>query len=204
MTEIRRYEQRDRDAVYDICVRTGASGGDARGKYRSDDLLPDLFAGPYLLLEPDFCWVLDDGERAVGYVLGTPDTAAFARAWRERWIPRMADRYPVPPRPPVTPDDAMVSLLYDLPDAMVWLGLAEYPAHLHIDLLPGVQASGWGRRLISTFFAAARAAGAPGVYLVVAGDNTRALGFYDHLGFRRLSVADSAPVVYLGLDSNSL
>src|ERR1700733_6716174 len=204
MTEIRRYEQRDRDAVYDICVRTGASGGDARGKYRSDDLLPDLFAGPYLLLEPDFCWVLDDGERAVGYVLGTPDTAAFARAWRGRWIPRMADRYPVAPRPPVTPDDAMVSLLYDLPDAMVWLGLAEYPAHLHIDLLPGVQASGWGRGLIGPFFAAARAAGAPGVYLVVAGDNTRALGFYDHLGFRRLPVADSAPVVYLGLDSNSL
>jgi ribosomal protein S18 acetylase RimI-like enzyme len=204
MTEIRRYGQRDRDAVYDICVRTGASGGDARGTYRSDDLLPDLFAGPYLLLEPDFCWVLDDGERAVGYLLGTPDTAAFARAWRDRWIPRLANRYPVPPRPPVTPDDAMVSLLYDLPGAMVWPGLARYPAHLHIDLLPGVQGSGWGRRLISTFFAAARTAGAPGVHLVVAGDNTRALGFYDHLGFQRLPVADSAPVVYLGLDSDSL
>ncbi len=187
MTEIRRYEQRDRDAVYDICVRTGASGGDARGKYRSDDLLPDLFAGPYLLLEPDFCWVLDDGERAVGYLLGTPDTAAFARAWRDRWIPRLANRYPVPPRPPVTPDDAMVALLYDLPGAMVWPGLAEYPAHLHIDLLPGVQASGWGRRLISTFFAAARTAGAPGVHLVVAGDgNTRALpASTTTLGFRR-------------------
>jgi hypothetical protein len=43
---IRRYEDRDHDAVYDICVRTADAGGDARGKYRSDDLMPDLFAGP--------------------------------------------------------------------------------------------------------------------------------------------------------------
>ncbi len=27
---------------------------------------------------------------------GTADTAAFARAYRERWIPRLAGRYPVP------------------------------------------------------------------------------------------------------------
>jgi ribosomal protein S18 acetylase RimI-like enzyme len=204
MAEIRRYEQRDHDAVYDICVRTGDSGGDARGRYSSDDLLPDLFAGPYLFLEPEFCWVLDDGERAAGYVVGTPDTAAFARAWRERWIPRLADRYPVPPDPPVTPDDEMVSLLYDLPDAMVWPGLAEYPAHLHIDLLAGVQGSGYGRRLMNTFFAAAEAAGATGVHLVVTGSNARALSFYDHLGFTRLPVADPAPIVYLGLKFNSL
>jgi ribosomal protein S18 acetylase RimI-like enzyme len=203
MAEIRRYEQRDHDAVYDVCVRTGASGGDARGKYSSDDLLPDLFAGPYLFLEPEFCWVLDDGERAAGYVVGTPDTAAFAQAWRERWIPRLAARYPAPPGPPVTPEDQMMSLLYDLPDAMVGPGLAEYPAHLHIDLLPGVQGSGYGRRLMSTFFAAAEAAGAAGVHLVVSGDNAPALSFYDHLGFTRLPVVDPAPIVYLGLKFHS-
>jgi hypothetical protein len=42
---IRPYEERDLAAVYDICVRTADAGGDARGKYRSDDLMPDLFAG---------------------------------------------------------------------------------------------------------------------------------------------------------------
>ena len=61
---IRRYEDRDHDAVYDICVRTADAGGDARGKYRSDDLMPDLFAGPYVFLEPRFAFVLDDGDRA--------------------------------------------------------------------------------------------------------------------------------------------
>jgi ribosomal protein S18 acetylase RimI-like enzyme len=198
MANIRRYEQRDHDAVYDVCVRTAASGGDARGTYSDDDLMPNLFAGPYLFLEPGFCWVLDDGERAAGYVLGTPDTAAFARAYRERWTPRMADRYPVPPDPPVKLEDAMVSMFYS-PENMVWPGLAAYPAHLHIDLLPHVQGSGYGPRLMHTFFEAAAAAGAAGLHLVVTADNVRALGFYDHLGFERLPVAESAPVVYLGL-----
>jgi hypothetical protein len=45
---IRRYQDGDHDAVYDICVRTADAGGDARGKYRTDDLMPDLFAGPYV------------------------------------------------------------------------------------------------------------------------------------------------------------
>ena len=42
---IRPYREADLGAVYDVCVRTADGGGDARGKYRSDDLMPDLFAG---------------------------------------------------------------------------------------------------------------------------------------------------------------
>src|SRR6202451_2754659 len=155
---IRRYEDADHDALYDICVRTADAGGDARGKYSSDDLMPVLFAGPTGFREPRFAFVLDDGDRAVGYVIGTPDTAAFARAYRERWIPRLADRYSVPPQPPVTPDDEMLALHY-YPERLLWPGLAEYPAHLHIYLLPGFQGNGYGRKLIDTFCAAVAEAG---------------------------------------------
>ena len=68
---IRPYRETDHAAVYDVCVRTADVGGDARGKYHTDDLMPDLFAGPYVFLEPEFAFVLDDGQRAVGYVIGT-------------------------------------------------------------------------------------------------------------------------------------
>ena len=37
---IRPYREADLGAVYDVCVRTADGGADARGKYRSDDLLP--------------------------------------------------------------------------------------------------------------------------------------------------------------------
>ena len=196
--KIRRYSGSDHDAVYDICVRTAAAGGDARGKFHSDDLMPDLFAGPYIFLEPRSAFVLDDGGGgAVGYVIGTPDTEAFARAYRERWIPRLADRYPVPPNPPVTPDDEMLALHY-WPERLLWAGLPEYPAHLHIDLLPAFQGAGHGRALIDAFCAAMADAGAVGVHVCVVSENTRALGFYDRLGFTNLDVDDPGPVVYLG------
>jgi ribosomal protein S18 acetylase RimI-like enzyme len=197
MPEIRRYEERDLAAVYDVCVRTADGGQDARGKYRTDDLMPDMFAGPYVFLEPSFAFVLDDGERAVGYVIGTPDTAAFVHAYRETWIPRLAGRYPVPPSPPVTPDDEMLALHYS-PERMVWPGVESYPAHLHIDLLPPFQGAGYGRKLIDTFIDAVAEAGAPGVHVVVVRSNVGALAFYGRLGFTSLPVEDPGTVDFLG------
>jgi ribosomal protein S18 acetylase RimI-like enzyme len=202
MAHIRPYRDTDLRAVYDVCVRTADAGGDARGMYSSDDLMPDLFAGPYVFLEPEFAFVLDDGERAAGYVLGTPDTAAFVRAYRERWLPHLDGRYPVPPEnpgPPGSREEELIALHYR-PERLLWPGLDAYPAHLHIDLLPPCQGGGHGRALMETFYAAAARAGAPGVHLTVMAANTRALGFYRHLGFRRLDPArpGESAVVYLG------
>ena len=196
---IRPYREEDLAAVYDVCVRTADAGGDARGKYHSDDLMPDLFAGPYVFLEPDFACVLDDGQRAGGYVIGTPDTAAFARAYRARWIPHLAGRYQVPPDPPTSPDEEMVALHYR-PERLVWPGLEAYPAHLHIDLLPPFQGAGHGRAMMETFYAAAARAGGAGVHVTVTTANTRALGFYRRLGFRRLEIVrpGETTVTYLG------
>jgi hypothetical protein len=86
-TAIRPYRDSDWAAVYDVCVETADLGRSTRGRYRADDLVPDVFAGPYLLLEPEHAYVLDDGGRAVGYVLGTADTPAFVAAYTERWLP---------------------------------------------------------------------------------------------------------------------
>ena len=197
---IRPYADRDHDAVYDICVRTADAGGDARGQYRTDDLMGDLFAGPYVFLEPRFAFVLSDGgdqDQAVGYVIGTPDTAAFARAYRDQWIPRLAGRYPVPPDPPLTPEDQMLALHYN-PERLLWSRLDRYPAHLHIDLLPGLQGRGYGRQLIGTFGAAAAAAGVRGMHVCVVSANVQALGFYAKIGFGLVEVDEPGGVTYLG------
>ena len=199
MAHIRPYRDSDLRAVYDVCVRTADAGADARGMYSSDDLMPDLFAGPYVFLEPEFAFVLDDGERAAGYVLGTPDTAAFVRAYRERWMPRLDGRYPVPPDPPGSREDELIALHYR-PERLLWPGLEAYPAHLHIDLLPPFQGAGHGRAMMETFYAAAAGAGAAGLHVTVAKANIRAIGFYHRLGLRPLEVADpgETTVTYLG------
>ncbi|WP_369141012.1 GNAT family N-acetyltransferase [Modestobacter versicolor] len=196
---VRPYRPADRAAVYEICVRTGDAGGDATGHFSTDDLLPDLFAGPYVDLQPELAFVLDDGGQVVGYVIGTADTAAFAGLLRAEWLPRLAGRYPRPPDPPRGREDELVGLLYR-PERLLVPELAAHPAHLHVDLLPSHQGAGHGRALIDTFRAAAAAAGAPALHVGVSPDNRRALGFYARLGFTPIPVAGRA--VHLGLPTS--
>jgi ribosomal protein S18 acetylase RimI-like enzyme len=195
---IRPYRDSDRPAVYDVCLRTGYRGEDATGKFEDPDLLANIYAGPYLHLEPDLAFVLDDGHGApVGYVIGTASTDRFVRSYQEQWIPRFATRYPVPTRAPATADEQFVTVFHS-PERMLRPELAEYPAHLHIDILPAYQGRGYGRALIETFVEAARGAGAGGIHLVVAVDNTRAHGFYRRVGFEPLPITAEG-AVYFGL-----
>ncbi|MEU4625363.1 GNAT family N-acetyltransferase [Actinoplanes sp. NPDC023801] len=195
MPEIRPYRPADRAALYDICVRTADAGGDARGVYSSDDLMGDLFAGPYAQLEPHLAFVLDDGGEVAGYVVGTADTPEFVRRYRAEWIPLVGDRYPVPPPPPRTPEQDMIALHFR-PERMLVPGLDGHPAHLHIDLLPHCQGHGFGRRLIDRFL---DTVDAPGVHVGMLTANVKARGFYDRLGFTVLPVPDPGPLTYLGI-----
>lgn len=92
----------DRDGVYEVCRLTGDAGGDATGMYDDDDLLGDVYAGPYLALEPGLALVLVDGAQATksggedvtGYALGALDTTAFVAEWQRRWLPALASGRP--------------------------------------------------------------------------------------------------------------
>ncbi|MFJ7244646.1 GNAT family N-acetyltransferase [Kitasatospora sp. NPDC098652] len=194
---IRPYRPEDRGAVFDICMRTAEAGGDARGSYRDQDLLPNIFAAPYTELEPDLAFVLDGGAGPVGYVLGTSDTPRFVREFRRTWLPVVADRHPLPAGEPTTPDEVMTALLHR-PERMLVPEVADYPAHLHIDLLPDYQGRGHGRALLTELFAALAGAGAARVHLAMVTANTAARAFYDRMGFHEIPVADPGPLTYLG------
>ena len=197
---IRSYRPADLGAVYDICVRTADGGADARGMYLDDRLMGDIFAAPYVVLEPEHAHVLDDGSgAAVGYILGTSDTATFVRRYRDEWLPATADRYPAPADPPVTGSDMMLNLHLN-PERMLVPELAEYPAHLHIDLLPEWQGKGFGRGLMDAFLAGVRAAGAPKVHLGMVPTNTGARAFYERLGFTVIPPHEPT-VLYMGRET---
>jgi ribosomal protein S18 acetylase RimI-like enzyme len=195
--KFRPYRAGDRPSLYDICVRTADAGGDARGKWITDDLMPDLFVAPYLHLAPHLAFVLEDDGQVVGFVLGTADTVAFAADYRRVWIPLMADRYPAPTRPASTPDEEMLALHHN-PERLLVPEVAGYPAHLHIDLLPSHQGLGHGRRLMAMMLPALAADGAPAVHVGMLTANTRARGFYDRLGWHEIAVPDPGPLTYLG------
>jgi GNAT superfamily N-acetyltransferase len=61
--------------------------------------------------------------------------------------------------------------------------LAEYPAHLHINILPDFTGQGWGQKLISTFLSKIMELGACGVHLGMVATNDGARRFYERVGF---------------------
>jgi ribosomal protein S18 acetylase RimI-like enzyme len=194
--QIRRYRPADHDDVYEVCVRTGAASQDARGLYSTDDLVPDIYAGPYLMIEPDLAFVLDNGQRAVGYIIGTADTERFIADYAQRWIPLMRERYPQPPPTPETAEGRQFANLFN-PGRMSWPELAAHPAHLHINLLPDYQGGGFGRALMTEFLGALADRGVPSAHLAVYTANTAAHGFYARLGWSQVPVADPGPWTFL-------
>ncbi len=180
---LRPYRPGDLLALYDVCLRTGDSGDDARATYRDPLLLGHVYAAPYATLCPDTTFVLDNGARAVGYVLGVPDSREYAARLEREWSPLLRSLYPLPDASDTSPDARLIRAVhrgYQVPTG-AWLN--QYPAHLHIDLLPVAQGGGHGRRLMETLLTALRERGVPGVHLGVGLSNVRAQGFYERLGF---------------------
>ncbi|AQX81179.1 hypothetical protein BWO91_15435 [Plantibacter flavus] len=187
MTEIRAYRPSDRAAVAAICTRTGDSGADATGQFSTDDLLPDIYALPYVEHEPELALLVDAGSGPIGYILGTADTTAFDRWFIERWWPTVEGKYAAAAASGAASEGerGIVRSATDRGGLAPEL-LAQYPAHLHIDLLPETQGMGVGRRLIDAFCELLAERGVPGVHLGVGVSNTGAQQFYQRTGFTRV------------------
>lgn len=179
--DIRPFNVSDLPDLYRICLLTGDSGRSAEGLLRNPDLLGHYYAAPYGLLEPQNCFMLVDPAGACGYVVGTADSAGFARRLEADWFPPLRVRLPEPPTADTSLDARLIRRIhagYQAPGHAL-----AYPAHLHIDLLPRAQGRGQGRRLMQHFLAHLRQQGVSGVHLGVGERNPGAIAFYERLGF---------------------
>ena len=183
-TSIRPYEPKDLDALYDICLKTGDIGEDATELYEDPNLLGQLYAAPYTVLEPDLTFILEDDAGVCGYILGAFDSKTFYGRLETEWFPALREQYPKPSGAEAnwTKDEHLINQFYSLGATYP----PDYPSHLHIDLLPRAQGSGNGRALMETFLAALRGKGSPGVHLGTSPQNVRSEKFYLKLGFHEL------------------
>jgi ribosomal protein S18 acetylase RimI-like enzyme len=196
--QIRPYRPGDESALASICLRTAASGADATGVLEDDELWAHLFVLPYLEHDPPLAFVVeaDSGEPA-GYIVAAADTDAFESWFAETWWPRFGERWPEPAEELTTRQEGLLRYAYGRrggqnPHA------AQYPAHLHIDLLPEVQGQGYGRRLIELLQQQLRDAGIIGLHVVPSADNAGAISFYERVGFTRL--AREPGIVVFGIE----
>ncbi|MEX2541055.1 MAG: GNAT family N-acetyltransferase [Trueperaceae bacterium] len=198
---IRPYASEDLDSVYRVCLLTGDSGDDASELYDDPWALGHLYAGPYVTLEPELAFVLEDRDGLCGYVLGAADTRRFHRRMVESWLPPLQLALPEPHG-----DERQWSrtarIYYRLhhPELVYPEALEPYPSHLHIDLLPRCQGRGNGRRLMERLLEALVELWSPGVHLGVGSANRRAHGFYEAMRFVELfrQGDDGHQSIYLG------
>jgi ribosomal protein S18 acetylase RimI-like enzyme len=181
---IRPYHSSDLTMLYRICLETGDSGQDATSQYHDPDLLGHFYAAPYAVLEPELCFILTRDGAPCGYVLGTQDSVTFRERCELEWFPPLRQRYPLPDTADRSRDAAMTRLIHAGTESGT--DFPEYPAHLHIDLLPTGQGEGRGRATLQTFLDKLRELQVPGVHLGVGAQNAKAIAFYERVGFQKL------------------
>jgi ribosomal protein S18 acetylase RimI-like enzyme len=195
--EIRRYKPGDMERLYRICLLTGKDGYDASGTV-DDRILGHCFAAPYATFEPDLCFVLADNGVAIGYILGTSDSDSFAETCETGWWPELREQYPLPED---GDQSRMAMLVRTIHSGYQSPALShEYPAHLHIDILPAGQGQGYGRKLIERFCERLREYPAPALHFGVSQANDRAVGFYKHLGFHVIEESRTSYIFGMQLD----
>ncbi len=203
---IRSYRQEDQAAVEEITYRTGFKGEDLTGRGFIDDkwlcFLMSIYY--YARYEPEhfFVAVDTDNDAVVGFIGGTTDTRVQKKGFALNIIPRIALRmflYTIwrYPRSFVTMLK-MAQMADSLGDRKTTAAIeSEYPAHLHINLLPEYQNQGLGTRLIRHFEGYLTGQGASGVHLGTTNHNRKAVPFYVKMGFEVVSetVVRSHPVL---------
>lgn len=182
---IRPFRPGDEPALADICLKTADAGADATGVLDDDDLWAEIFVLPYVARHPDLAFVVeaDDG-RVVGYVVSAPDTRDFEEWFRTQWWPNAGARWPRPDAERSRQDGILLYAYGRGPGAEPYGD--DYPAHLHIDLLPEAQGQGLGRKLIDTLIDELRRRRVTGLHLVASSDNAGAIAFYPRVGFAPL------------------
>jgi len=173
----------DLPAIYRICDETGTFVSEDD---RTPELLGHVYAGPYVVAgENTRSVVVVDGHGVAGYLLCALDTNAFER-WRETtWWPGLRVDYPRVLGGRSAADQEVVDLIHAPPVASASI-VTQYPAHLHIDLLPRIQGCGIGGKLIRELIEDVAGRGVVGLHLDVGSENVRAIALYRRLGFTEL------------------
>ncbi len=191
MIGYRPYRAQDHEAVSAILYRTGFLGEDLAGTGLFEDraLFALINTEGYLRYHPSSAFVAFDETdgKVIGYVMGAPDTRRYQRVFARRMQWRINLR-------------AFLVSWWKHPEsfrqALQWARAAtdlpsglydEYPAHLHINVLPEYQRLGIGERLIRLFEQRMASRGVRGIHLITSNRNRKALPFYLKNGFEKVT-----------------
>ncbi|MCX7874744.1 MAG: GNAT family N-acetyltransferase [Melioribacteraceae bacterium] len=185
---IRNYIEEDFDKLLYICLKTGDSGNDATTIYKDPNLLGSFYTAPYLLIHPELALILTYNNEPIGYIIGTDNSQKFFELTEEKYFPELRKKYPLPNENDNSADARIIRLIHQGHKPKV--EFQNYPAHLHIDILPEGQGKGFGRKLIDSFINKLIELNVNALHLEVGKRNTNAIAFYEKYGFHKIAEFD--------------
>lgn len=170
----------DRAAVENICIETAPPFLCSNHKRREYTLL--MYNRYYTRVLQHSFVAVDEKDKPVGYILCAPDYGFYKQDFFRNEltdIRRLGIFYFISARSEVGSFSKYAK---------------EYPAHLHIDILPQYQGKHIGKELMNTLFHHLKEQKVSGLMLSVSRENKGAIAFYEKCGFRVLS--KGAGIVY--------
>lgn len=170
---IRPFEEKDKENVRFVCLN---SEGECQMTRDEQIYILNTYCDYYIENEGRNCFVAaDENDRAIAYVICTEDFDSYRKIFVEEYIPRLDENMTVWGFNARKGADGSTKLQEK--------HKKDFPAHLHIDVLPEYHRQGIGHKLVDTLSAHLKAKGVKGVMLTVGAQNERGQSFYKKYGF---------------------
>lgn len=185
---IRSFKKSDMQEILRICYRTGYMGESLVNRGRFDDikLFGYLFCLYYPYYESENVFLaVDQDNMAVGYIMGTANSKRQEENFKRKMIWKITIRSFLYTSWKYTESfKALVFFIKNLNLKSQPKNLYnEYPAHLHMNVLPEYQHMGIGSKLINAFEKHIKEIGVKGIHLRTSNFNIKALPFYEKKGY---------------------
>ncbi len=181
--EIKRYEEKYKEDVRFVCLN---SEGPCKMRKRKQHFLLTTYCDYFIEKEGHNCFVaVDENDRAIGYVLCAENYDNYKKIFKEEYVTRFKKHEFLFKK------TALISTLIqsEYKD--------EYPAHMHIDILPEYQRMGLGHKLMDSLCRNLKEKGIKGVCLTMWSGNKKGGSFYKKYGFTLLETRATTAVYAL-------
>jgi ribosomal protein S18 acetylase RimI-like enzyme len=184
-TEIRTFAETDRAELRELFSRAGA-GAPTASLWGHEESEAAIYLAPYMDLVPDSLFVAAVDGALVGYLAGCLETAALPSESERMAEAIRRHRLIFRPRPAAFFARSLVDIAWAAarkePTASGFTD-ERWPAHLHVNVAPVARGTGAADGLMNRWFDRLRETGSPGCHLQTLAENTRAVRFFERMGF---------------------
>jgi len=193
--EIRTFAETDRAELRELFSRAG-EGSLTASLWGHEESEAAIYLDPYMDLEPGSLFVAVVDGALVGYLAGCLDSSMLPSESERMEKAIRKYRLIFRPKPAAFFARSMVD--------MAWAAIrrepspgdfddARWPAHLHINMEPRARGTGAADGLMNRWLDRLRETGSPGCHLQTLCENTRAVRFFERMGFAKYGPTPLVP-----------